>query len=103
MSLKLHYVLTFTTVCRNAVSRLPLTYSETDCNHTIPILRQCSLWCNILWYRPQSRCSVERYRSLVHMQSEYISVFCRSVFSFWSIKNIAQLVDGLVLQVMLQG
>jgi len=28
---------------------------------------------------------VERYRSLVHMQSEYISVFCRSVFSFWSI------------------
>jgi hypothetical protein len=82
MSLKLHYVLTFTTLCGSAASHLPLTYSETDCNHTIPILRQCSLWCNILRYRTQNRCSVERYRNLVHMRSEYILAFYRSVLVF---------------------
>jgi len=61
MSLKLPYVLTFTALYGSAVSRLPFSYSETHCCHTIPILRQCVLWRNILRYSTQNKCCVERY------------------------------------------
>jgi len=61
------------------------------------------LWRNILRYRTQNRCSLEKYISFVHMRPEYVLVFCGSLFSFWSIKKIAQLANGPVLQVTLQG